>query len=184
MRPFFTINQTVITAGFPPNLLLFRLRPLHAYILWLGKEIFRFSLSSTLHNAMISMDFYISGFQCSNSFRKHVWPYSSWFPPWCHGSVWTLRRTGNPAVHRPQRQKLTVTSLQRRLHDRRWWCPNLQRRFPYTLGCTDHKNGSMKFKCPKISYIYGCPVCACKNRCSNTYYGRMVHLVKSQTHNT
>lgn len=106
------------------------------------------------------------------------------FPPWCHGSVWTLRRTGNPAVHRPQRQKLTVTSLQRRLHDRRWWCPNLQRRLPYTLGCTDHKNGSMKFKCPKISYIYGCPVCACKNRCSNTYYGRMVHLVKSQTHNT
>ncbi len=37
--------------------------------------------------------------------------------------------------------------------------------------------GRMKFRCPKIRSIYGCKICSCKNRCSDSWYGRTVHLV-------
>ena len=42
---------------------------------------------------------------------------------------------------------------------------------------TEKAKGRTKFKCPKISFAGGNPVCTCKSPCSDAKYGRTVHLV-------
>lgn len=39
------------------------------------------------------------------------------------------------------------------------------------------RKGRMKFKCPRIKFIYGFPINTCKHPCSDAFYGRTVHLV-------
>ena len=48
--------------------------------------------------------------------------------------------------------------------------------FRMRLDGTERKKGRTKYKCPRISFIYGFPVCTCKNRCSDAFYGRTVHV--------
>lgn len=42
---------------------------------------------------------------------------------------------------------------------------------------TEKAKGRTKFKCPKISFDGGKPVCTCESPCSDAKYGRTVHLV-------
>ena len=42
---------------------------------------------------------------------------------------------------------------------------------------TEKSKGRTKFKCPKISFAGGNPVCTCASPCSDAKYGRTVHLV-------
>ena len=42
---------------------------------------------------------------------------------------------------------------------------------------TESIKGRTKFKCPKISFAGGSPLCTCENPCSDAKYGRTVHLV-------
>ena len=48
--------------------------------------------------------------------------------------------------------------------------------FRMRLDGTESRKRRTKYKCPRISFIYGFPICTCENRCSDALYGRTVHV--------